>query len=168
MAFITLTTTEIGTGKPTTNSALTKVKDNFDNHESRLIAVESGGAVTYPPIIMRVNGYYAGKNLTDGLLKTTLNFNLTITGVRLIIDVAGSSGTTEIDLEYKRGVGSWTSIFTTKPSVVYSAGNDASSSNAVLDTSKVALEAGDFLRLDLKSVQTAGNSFMVRIDYVKN
>lgn len=167
MPFTALTSTEIASGKPNSSSVFSKLKDNFDNHESRLLVVESGGAVAYPPIIMRVNGYYAWKNLTNGLLKTTMNFNLTITGVRLIIDTAGSAGTTEIDLKYKRGAGAYTSILTTKPSVAFGAGNDATSTNAVLDLAQVNLLAGDFLRLDLTSVQTGGNSFMVRIDFTK-
>lgn len=167
MPFSALTTTEIASGKPNASSVFSKLKDNFDNHESRLLVVEAGGAVAYPPIIMRVNGFYARMNLTNGILKTTMNFNLTITGVRLIIDTSGTAGTTEIDLKYKRGAGAYTSILTTKPSVLFSAGSDATSTNAVLDAAQVNLLAGDILRLDLTSVQTAGNSFMIRIDFTK-
>lgn len=167
MAFTSLTSGEILTGQPTSNTTATKIKDNFDNHEARLISVEGGGNVTYPPLIMRVNGHYDTLGATIGILKTVTNFALTITGIRIYIDEAGSSGSTEIDLKFSRAGGAYTSVLNTKPSVVFSAGNDAVSTNAILNSSYVDLEAGDILRLDTTSVQTGGRGFYVRIDYNK-
>lgn len=167
MAYVDLTITEVSTGEPTSTTMLNKVKGNFTNHESRITAVETGANTVYPPIIFRVNGPYYLTGATSGILKTTLNFNITITGARLLIDQAGSASTTEIDLKYKRGAGSYTTVFTTPPSVSYTAGNDALSSNAVLNLSEVDLEAGDILALDITSVQTGGVNFLVRIDYNK-
>lgn len=168
MSFSALTSTEIATGKPTSNSLLTKVKDNFDDHESRIQVVESGGAVTYPPIIMRVNGKYYDLGATTGLLKTVTNFDLTITGVRIYVDNAGSSGTLTCDIKVSSGGGAYTSIFTSLPSVAHSDGDDAVSTNAILDATKVDLLAGDIIRLDTTSSQVQGTSFMVRIDYTKS
>ena len=170
MSFIPISADEIAVGEPVRNDTLTKVLDNFDNHESRILGIETGTGTVYPPIILRVNGSYH-QLLSPGtnILRTTMNFNLTITGVRLLIDVAGASGTTEIDLLYKRGGGSWTSILTTKPSVAYTAGDNAISSNAVLNAGEVDLQAGDLLRLDLTSSQnSAATGFMARIDFNKS
>ncbi len=102
-----------------------------------------------------------------GFIKTTCNFNLTVTGVRIITDVAGSSGSTEIDIKFSRAGGAYTSIFSTKPLISYTAGNDAASTNAVLNATYVDLQTGDIIRLDITGVQTAGKNFIVRIDYVK-
>lgn len=165
MSFTSITSGEIQSGKPVRSDTQTKIKDNFEDHESRLQSLEGGSATTYPPLIMRVNGFYGLYGATNALIKTTTNFPITITGVRVLIDQAGSSGTTEIDLKVKSGVGAFTSILLTKPSVNFSAGNDAISSNAVLDATKVDLLAGDIIQLDLTSVQTAGDGFLVRIDY---
>lgn len=171
MAFVPITTAEITTGEPVKSSTQTKIKDNFDNIDSRITSLEGGSNTVYPPIIMRVNGFYgeAGELTIPavGFLKTTMNFNITITGVRILIDSAGSSGTTEVDLKYKRGAGSYTSIFTTKPSVLYTAGSDSISSNAVLNPTEVNLQAGDILRLDLTSAQAGASGLTVRIDYSK-
>lgn len=166
MPFSAITTTEVETGKPVANTTQTKIKDNFDNLNSRLTTVEGGASSVYPPIILRVNGNYSGC-VYENMLKTTLNFNLTITGVRLLIDSAGTSGTTEVTLKWKRGAGAWTSVLTTNPSVLFSVGNDALSSNAVLNASNVALQAGDILRLDMVSTQAKGRGFLVRVDYNK-
>jgi len=168
MPFTNLTTGEISTGEPVSNGTMTKVKDNFDNLNTRVTAVEGGSNTVYPPMILRVNGN-AAKLATpyNGFLKTTCNFNLTVTGVRIITDVAGSSGSTEIDIKFKRGSDPYTSIFSTKPLLSYTAGNDAVSTNAILNPTYVNLQTGDIIRLDITGVQTAGKNFMVRIDYVK-
>jgi hypothetical protein len=167
MSFTAVTTTEISAGKPTTTTTFTKIKDNFDNHEQRIGALETGGTTTYPPIILRVNGCYATQGVLANILKTVCNFDLTITGVRLYIESAGTTGTTEVDLKVSHSGGAYTSIFTTKPSVSYTVGNDGVSTNAVLDPTKVNILSGDLIRLDTTSVQVNGFGFMVRIDYVK-
>ena len=168
MSFTVITPGEIASGEPVNATTMGKVKDNFDDHESRLQVIESGTATTYPPLIFRVGGSIWIQGALDGIIKTTTNFPIQITGARLISDVAGSSGTTEIDIKWKRGSAGWVSIFSTKPSLSYSAGNDATSSNAVLNASNVELLAGDLIRLDLTSVQTDAYGFTVRVDYVGN
>lgn len=168
MAFTSLTTQEISTGEPVTNSTMTKVKENFDNLNTRTTSLEGGSNTIYPPILLRVNGNAAKLTLPyTGFLKTTMNFNITITGVRIITDIAGSSGSTEIDLKFKRGANPYTSIFSSLPTVSYSVGNDAASVNGTLNPTYVDLQTGDILRLDITGVQTAGKNFIVRIDYVK-
>lgn len=167
MAFIPISSGEIATGEPVSNTTQTKIQENFDNHESRILAVENGNTTVYPPIVMRMNGRYDTLNATDGVLVTTANFNLTITGIFLICEIAGASGTTEIDIEYKRGAGAWTSVLATPPSLTHSAGDYAQSSNAVLDFANVDLQAGDFIRLNLNSAQVAGRNFIARIDFSK-
>ena len=166
MGFVALTATEIETGKPVANTTWTKTKDNFDNLDARATALEGGATTVYPPIIFRVNGNYSGC-VYENILKTTLNFNITITGIRILIDSCGFSGTTEITMKWKRAAGAWTSLLTTNPSVAYTAGSDALSTNAVLNSSNVNLLAGDILRLDMVSTQAKGRGFLVRVDYNK-
>lgn len=165
MAYVAVTTAEITTGEPTASTLLSKVKDNFSDHEVRLQDLEGGVTSSPPAIILRVNGYAMTSTTFTGIVKTAINFNLKITGVRLYIDQAGSSGTTQVDVLYKRAAGSFTSILTTKPSVAYTAGNDAVSTNAVINTSQDDLEAGDIIRLDIDSLQVGGINFFVRLDY---
>lgn len=162
---------EIQSGNPITNDLLTKVKDNFENVDERLTSLETGGGQVFPPMLLSVKGDYGSEGTltipATNLVKSTINFNLIITGVFLIIDQAGSAGTTEIDLKYKRAAGSYTSIFTTKPSVIYSEGSDAISSNAVVSPTHGILQAGDLLRLDITSAQKNASGLIVRIDYIK-
>jgi hypothetical protein len=165
MSFTALTSTEITSGKPVTSTTGTKIKNNFDDHEARIQAIEGGSATTFPPIILRVNGPYGQYGAVNGIIKLTTNFPIVFTGVRILIDHAGSSGITQVDVKYKSGGGAYTSMLLTQPSVSYTAGDDSISSNAVLDPAHSSLLAGDIIRLDLTSVQTGGRSFTVRIDY---
>ena len=167
MSYTIITDTEITTGEPVASSTQQKIKGNFENHEERIVAVENGGTTVYAPIIMRVNGLYSTEWVLDNILKTTSNFNFAITGIRLFIDKAGTSGTTEVSVKWKRGVGAWTSVCTTNPSVASSAGDDVLSSNAVLNSSNVNIQAGDIIRLDLVSAQINARNFFVRIDFNK-
>lgn len=168
MSYTALTNEECQTGKPTASSTLSKVKDNLADHEDRLNAIEGGAGTTYPPLILRVNGPYSIWGAQTGVIKTTTNFPITVTGIRLLIDTAGTSGTTEIDVLYKRGAAAYTSMLLTKPSLTSAAGNDALSTNGIIDPTKVNLIAGDIIRLDITSVQSGGKSFLVRIDYTRS
>lgn len=171
MAFSPITGTEIQAGKPVTTTTQGKIKDNFDDHESRLLDLESGTAVAYPPIIMKVNGPYGDLTAIPRLdfLTTMPNFNITILGVRLFIEQSGASGDTEIMLRRIQGPAYTTSddILTAGLSVNFSDGDDFLSSNASLDPGAVDVDAGDLIRLDITSVQPGGVGFFVRIDYEK-
>jgi hypothetical protein len=161
MSFVTITPGEIAPGQPVSSATETKIKDNFDDHESRILDLESF-AGEFLPIIFRIGGYY---QIMTGVVKTTANSTLYFHDAQILIDVAGDSGTTEIDILKKRGGGSFTSIFTTKPSKVYSAGNDVLSTNGVLDPAQIDIIAGDILRLDITNNQNSGSGLIVRIDW---
>lgn len=165
MAFNPISSGEISTGKPVSATTQTKIKGNFDDHETRLQSLEGGATTTYTPLILEVCGPYADRAGKKGVVKTTTNFPIAITGVRLIIDKAGLSGITTVDVEYKRGAGAWTSIFTTKPTANASAGNDYTSAPAVLDPTKSGLLAGDLIRLNIDSAQAGGVGFFIRLDF---
>lgn len=168
MSFTSLSSTEVETGKPVTSTTANKIRTNFDDHENRIEALESGSSVDLPAITFSVNGPYSlfqSITVLPSVCKTAVNFSLNITGIRLYINTPGSSGTTSIDIKKKSGAGSWTSVLTTPPSVAYTAGADAVSTNAVIDPSQALVLAGDLLRLDIISCQPDAVGFFVRIDY---
>lgn len=91
-------------------------------------------------------------------------FNSTILDAYMFVEFAGSGGTTELDvLRATTPGGSFTSIFTTKPAILSTAGNAiwihvgssvANTTAPVLDSSQTAVNAGDAFRLDLTQSQT--------------
>ncbi len=163
--YVEITDEEIESGEPVKAEVQTKIQENFINHEDRLLDIESGNTVQYPNAVFYCNGRYDLLTSITDLMRGTTNFNIRITGVRLIIGTAGSSGTTTIDLKKKSGGGAWTSICSTLPSVAFGAGDNAVSSNAVIDASQRDCLAGDLFRVDLTTRQTAGEDFLVRVDY---
>lgn len=162
MAFEELDSTELTTGKPVKQELWTKTKNSLDDHEERISDLEAATA-SNEPLVFYVKGNYVSFGTFTGAATRRLSSNITITAVRVFIVDGGSAGTTEIDLLYKRGGAGFTTIFTTKPSVVYSAGDYQLSSNAVLLVTD--LQAADILRLDITSSQTGNEEFHVYIDY---
>ena len=168
MAFTPLNLNEVLPGKSVKTEMLQKVRTNLSELDERTTSLEGGSNTVYPPITLRINGNYASAPLNAQTLLTTINFNLTLTGVFLICENAGSSGDTEIDIQFKRGVGAWTSVFNTKPKVNHADGALAISSNGILNLSLVNLLAGDFLRLLLTAKQGGTpRGLLVRIDFNK-
>ena len=174
MAFTPLTTTQVAPGQPVTGTLMGLIKTDLDDHQTRITTLEGGGSTVYPPIVLSVFGYYDAPGVQNDLVRTTCNFNLQIIGAYIITDVAGTSGTLQVDVKFKRPgatVGqpgfNWTSVFTTLPSIASTAGSDATSASGIMNTTFSTLLAGDLLRLDTTSLQTFARGFNLRLDFNK-
>lgn len=163
MAYNAISSLLIQAGKALKQELMSLVKDNFDDHESRLTTVE-GVVNVYRPIRFRVTNYEEFVPATEVDVER-IPFAMTLQGVRLLVLDAGSAGTVEVNLEYKRGGGAWTNILTTNPSVAFGAGDYALSSNGVL--SVTSLQAGDLLRLNIVTAQTGNEEIIVYVDFEK-
>ncbi len=161
MSFITITLAQIAAGEPTAQELFTKTKDNFDDHESRLNVVESA-INTFPPIRFGVTNYIANLPATQVDIER-IPYAITVLSGRILVFDAGSSGTLSIDLEYKRNSDPWTTIFSTLPSVAYTAGDYAMSTDGVISVPSLLL--GDLVRLNINSGQAGNKAFAVLLDY---
>lgn len=127
------------------------LKSAADDHEDRITALEGETLHIRCPIVGLLD------HLTVpylGLVSGIITQDVRVTGGGIFVIESGSAGTVQIDFQYKRGAGSWTSVFTTQPSKIYSAGNYVSSSNAVVDTLNRDLVVGDLWRLNITTIQT--------------
>ena len=137
-------------GDPITADDWALIKSNFDDHETRIAA----GDV---PVVTVFNGKVFLNTLDPDLTGKdyfTVIQNITITSCYIQIFTKGTStGALEIDLLKAPSLGgSYTSIFTTKPSLTMaSASNYDKSTNQVFDTN-AACVAGEVIRLDLTQV----------------
>lgn len=122
------------------------------------------------------NGKYFGQGAPqlniDGAFP--ILFDCEITGICLYNMVAGTSGSLEVDIRrYTASNTGGTTIFTTKPAIPYTAGNNAyvftrftpTTTNLELATGATApvmsvtnLNEGDLLVIDLTAVQTNGEN----------
>lgn len=163
MAHDPINSSEIAAGQPTKQELFQKIKGNDDDHETRLELVEIAVA-NFIPIQFDVIGPYWAAGAPLVVCNTfRVPFDMTLISALLQIGEAGISGTTEVDVEYKRGGGSWTSIFSVRPSVSYSAGDNAKSSNAVLAVT--SLLADDLLRAKQTSVQNLGVGYQIYLGW---
>ncbi|TXH08659.1 MAG: hypothetical protein E6R04_10255 [Spirochaetes bacterium] len=162
MAYDTFDPAEIAAGQPVKQELWQKVSDNFVDHESRLSDVESGSGLTAPPFEFAVLGAHWLLGAAQTAVATMrAPYALTLTDVKLFIVDAGSAGTLQIDIQKKSGGGAFGTVFSTKPSSVYTDGALYTSTNAALSVTSVA--NGDFLRLDLTTVMTDCDEFYVYI-----
>lgn len=163
MAFTAITSAQVAAGEPTAQELFSKVRLNFDDHESRIVATEN--AINEIKVIeFFAAGQYSQRSSQNEVMFTSTPNNITLQGARLRIQTAGTAGSTEIDIKYKRGAGAWTTVFSTRPSVAFGSGDYAVSTNAVFSTT--ALLAGDLIRLDIIAVQTIGTGFDFNLEYV--
>lgn len=165
MAFSPLTNTQIATGQPVAADLWSKTQGNQDDHEVRILTLE-GAIGAFLPIQMDIYGRYSNIGDDIGFAFTRITFNLTLNAGRVMALTAGSSGDTEIDIQFKRGVAAFSSVFTTLPKVNFAAG-DLAIGTGVLDLTKVNLLAGDILRLDLSSSQVDGDGLNAFLEFSK-
>lgn len=161
MAFTAITTAQIASGEPTAQDLFQKIKDNFDDHESRITVLDTASNI-FRPIQFDVVGPYGAEIVKDGLMFDLLRFDITVLNVILFIHDSGSAGSTTIDVEYKRGVGAFTSILSSPLSAAFGSG-DYHIATGTLGTT--TLLTGDILRLNVDAVQTAGSGFTVMIEF---
>lgn len=109
-------------------------------------------------IVFNANGYYAAGGSKDSIIVFPITKSITATSVRLTQLTAGASGSVKVDLKFKRGSGSWTSMLSTAPIVPASAGDNANSATGtgatagVINATYEALVPDDLVRLDLQQV----------------
>ena len=153
MVFEEISLEEIEAGKPTKQELFLKSKNSLDDHEDRIVVTE-GSLNAFLPMDFGLNGPYQILGTLDnyaGIYRVT--FNLTITSIRLITHIAGSSGSSETNILFKRGVGAFTTVLDTRPSLAFGTGNFAISTNAVLNSVNKFLQAGDLVKADLTGSQ---------------
>ena len=151
MAYVSIDPTEIEAGDATKQELWNKTRLNLDDHEDRIGVLEQT-SLKYAPIGWDVFGDYSETGArTDDMGFAIVEFDIVLIGAVLLIHHAGTSGTTRIDVKYKRGAGSWTSVFDSPantPSVGFGAGDYAKSTGGVLDDTHKYLQAGDILKLE--------------------
>lgn len=152
MAYNPLNLSELAAGEPNKQELWTKVRDNQADFNTRIGAVEN---LQQLPLFFRLQGRVDFGNLEIEIDVKRLNFDITILAGRLLTHNAGTSGSNEIDILYKRGAGAWTSIFSTKPVNAFGAGDWVVNTGILSVTS---LLAGDLLRMDMTAVQAVGDS----------
>jgi len=159
MPFVTIDPLSIEVGDPIKAELFQNIKNGLDDHESRINSLETT-AKRIELIEFQVSNATAASSFT-GMYYLPIKDTLTITNAFITIFEKGSlTGNLEIDI--KRSTTdldnpSFTSIFTTKPKIVFSTASDYDlSTNQVFNPGIIALAPGDYLRLDVTELPTNG------------
>lgn len=164
MSYTEIDSADIETGDPVTNDLWALVKANFTDLNTRVSAVEAA-VQTFTPLEFKVKGAASLYAPVTGQEFKRIFHDITLTGARLLVPIAGSAGTWDFDIQYKRGGGAFASIFSTRPSVAFGAGDYAVSSNAVF--SVTSLLVGDILRFDVQGGQTDSEEANLYLEWEK-
>lgn len=159
MAFTTLPDSLIQVGKALTRTLFkTYIKDNLDDLDSRMTAIEgsAGKIIILDEIVYNAASFSSTTGLA--FYRCAADFNLT--DAKVSIFTKGSlTGTLEVDIQKASSTDftSSVSVFTTKPSIAYATASDYDESiNAVFDNTNKAVTAGDYLRFDITSMPAGG------------
>lgn len=167
MAFTTIPSALINVGKAIKKEIFTYVKDNFDDHESRLNTLEAGGAsvieVFNDLVSVSSADTYTGVDYFVCFSPTTID----TVEIRIFAKGSITSGTLEVDILKSTSdtdPTNFSSIMTTKPSIDFSiASNYSKSTNAVINSAVSSLNQGDILRLDITSIPTGLSEFIITV-----
>lgn len=160
MAFTPITATQIEVGKPVKKELWDATKDSFDNHESRIALTEAAiqKVIVINEMVINAAQYASSTTLEQvAIFRAAFTFDL-LSAVLTNIE-AGTSGTLEIDILTGPDLTSLTSVFSTKPSILFSAGNYAESTNAVFSSTTV--NANDYVQLNITSLQSPQKRFHI-------
>lgn len=140
-----------------------KLKNNSIDHETRVAALETAAAsiVLIDEDISNLGQYVNASSTLEGLIRYQAKQNLTLTSAILTDTEGATSGTLEFNILKASSIGgTYTTVFSTRPSVSAN-GSAQESSNAVFSVTSVS--AGDWLRLDITSVATGAKNINVSL-----
>ena len=157
--FTTLPQALIEIGKAIKKELWQTTKDNMDDLDSRVSDVEGASSSTLP-----LDFFVVGEGtVLDDAARLRCPFNITITGVRLRVAEAGTSGTTEVDVLVDLGAGFVTVLGGGNLQLAFGAGDDAEVITPSLAVTDV--DAGDTFRLDIKAKQSRARNYQIEIIY---
>ena len=164
MSFITIPNSLIQVGKAVKREIFKLAKDNLDDHESRINAIETSGS----SIELLNNDVVLASSAASltGVLYYKAPFAFTVNTVEIQIFTKGSisSGILEVDVLTNDSPDNsgMQSIFTTEPSIDFSTAVDyAVSTNQVINSAIATLSVGDFLRFDVISLPVGLGRFRI-------
>jgi hypothetical protein len=168
MAFTSISSLAISIGSALKKELLDLIKGNFDDHETRINNIESSSSKIPVIKFYVLNG--SEFSTGTGLFYWESNDNFTITSAYVQIFEKGSlTGTFEVDIKKSTtdlDSASFTTIFTTKPSLAFASIADyEKSTNQVFDATKTSMVVGNYLRFDINQMPAGGvmSKFLITV-----
>jgi len=161
MAYTTIPAADIEIGKPVKKSLFQTIKDNEDDHESRIADLTAGAnkviVFTFEMLGLKQYANMTGELTRVALFKASRDFSIVNAQIYVLHggangDVAPTGGTLEIDIKKGTTLGALNTIFTVKPSVTTFGDGDTNGSVTFVPNGEV-VDQGDWLQLDITNLQ---------------
>jgi len=172
MAFSTISSSLIEVGKSLKKELFDTIKDNFDDHETRINGIELGAnkvEVFNFEVIGFINNYTAGELVQIGTHRATSDFTLIEAKLTLMNAANGSSSTTSgvlsIDLQKSTDNGvTWVTVLSGLPEIPDGTNATGSeSSSVVFATGAEDILQDDLLRVNVTSKKDTQGSFLITV-----
>lgn len=154
MAYQPINSSEIEVGKPIKKELFTKIKENFETHQTAISALALGASPVEVFNFDVVNAT-AAPTLT-GMVHHKAFIGFTVSTVEIQIFEKGSISTGILEVDVKKNstlddVG-MTSILSVKPSINFAVVSDYAIATGTLNPALQEISAGEYLRLDITSL----------------
>lgn len=166
MAYVVIPSSQTDPGQPIKAELMDTIRLNLDDHEARIQDVEASSAAGQV-LVYEVYDLWYQRSFTKltGVSYWIFRSNYKINGAFLIKYEDGISGTLEADLLVSTNFGgSFSSIYSTRPSITQAAPSFTPSSNQILTSTPFLVSTNDILRLDITSKLFGCKQFQLVID----
>lgn len=165
MSFVTINSASIEVGDALKAELFTQIKDNFDDHETRIQSLAAGTA----KVSLINEDIYVGSTasalLTGVYYVEVLQACTVVEGSIQFFTVSpATSGTLSVDIKKNTSTNpsGFTSLFSSVPSMTIATGN-YSRSTGTINTSYQSLSVGDILRVDVTGLPSGLQNFRVTL-----
>ena len=172
MAYVTIPTSVIEVGQAIKMSLFTLIKDNFDDHETRIDGLEAGAnkvEIFNFEVMGFINNYTAAELVQIGTFRAPSD--VTVTEIKLTLmngtssAVSSSSGSLTIDIQKSSDNGAtWNTILASEPEIadgVSASGSVSALVSFITDGEDVVTD--DILRVNVTSKKDTQGSFLITV-----
>lgn len=156
MAFTSISSTLIAVGKAIKRELWLTTKDNFDDHEARLLDIETAGSLI-PIWDETIYSTSSAASLT-GMLFFRAKQTMKVVRVQVQIFTKGSISSGSVTLDVKKSSSlnpaGFATILTTTASVNFATDPDYTSDDAVINSGLNSLAIDDYIRADITALPT--------------
>lgn len=166
MAYEAFISSEIEVGKSTRKELFQKVKDNFDDHESRIAAVEQTSIqqIFNCKVIGDISSYSSAEILTRSPVWRA-PFNGSIISFVATLLTVSTSGT--LSFEFYKSIdngANWTPLLSSATTLTGTTVGSQNGSVTFVDAASQLFEQGDLIRVDITTVQVDQGNFQFAMD----
>lgn len=153
MAYVTIDPDSIEVGDPLKKELFDLIKDNFDDHETRIQTLSGGsGKVIVFDFVVNIGPNAGTTKLT--YFKALQSIIITEVTIQIFEKTPAITGTISVDVKKNTDTNdaNFTTILTTQPSVDIATDPDYTSDSGVINTGAQTIAAGSLVRLDITSL----------------